>query len=148
MYLNDLKIGMELTTDSVTVEKADMLAFAHKYNPAPIHTDEVYAAGTKFGKPIAAGMYSFLLIWAKYIEQDFFGQELIAGKSTKVEWEKPVFAGDELTGHCMITNITILNEKRGIAELSLDITNQNDELVLRSVTEAVVRCRCKISEKA
>ena len=28
-------------------------------------------------------------VWANYLEVDFFGNELLAGKSTKIEWLKP-----------------------------------------------------------
>ncbi len=140
MYLNELRIGMELQTAPVAVDKEKMLAFAQEFNPAPIHTDEAYAETTKFGKLLAPGMLSFLLVWAKYIEADFFGTELIAGKSTKVEWDKPVFAGDILTGHACITRITQHSERSGIAELTLNVQNQHGDTVLRSVTEAVVRC--------
>lgn len=141
MYLNDLKIGMTMTTKSVAVRREDMLRFANKYNPAPIHTDEEFARKTKFGDIIAAGMMSFLLVWAKYIEEDFFGTELIAGKSTRVEWARPVFADDILTGKAEITDIIPRNERNGIAVLQLDVYNQNNEIVLTSTTEAVVRCR-------
>lgn len=140
MYFNELSVGMKRTTDSVTVEKERMLAFAGEFNPAPIHTDEAFAEKTKFGRLLAPGMFSFLLVWAKYIEQDFFGEALLAGKSTKVEWEKPVFAGDVLTGHAEITDLIRRSERNGIAVLSIDVRNQDGDLVLRSVTEAVVRC--------
>jgi hypothetical protein len=30
-------------------------------------------------------------VWAKYLEVDFFGKELLAGKYTKIEWVKPVY---------------------------------------------------------
>ena len=109
MYLNELKTGMQLTTKSITVDKSRMLAFAEEFNPAPIHTDEDYAASTKFGQLLSPGMFSFLLVWAKYIEQDFFGDALIAGKSTKVEWDAPVFAGDTLTGHAEIIDMLTNN---------------------------------------
>jgi len=140
MYLNELKTGMQLTTKSITVDKSRMLAFAEEFNPAPIHTDEDYAASTKFGQLLSPGMFSFLLVWAKYIEQDFFGDALIAGKSTKVEWDAPVFAGDTLTGRAEIIDIIPRNARNGIAVLALDVCNQNGDTVLRSVTEAVVRC--------
>ncbi len=141
MYLNDLSIGLELTTPSVPVEKAGMLAFAKDFNPCPIHMDEDYASRTHFGQLLAPGMYTFLLIWAKYMEQDFFGEELIAGKSTKVEWERPVFAQDTLTGHARITNLIQRNARSGIAELTIDIYNQRQERVLTSTTEAIVKAR-------
>ncbi len=143
MYFNDLKIGMTVVTKPVVIEKEKMLAFAREYDNVPLHTDEEYAKSTHFGKLIAPGVMSFLSVWAKYLEVDFFGEELLAGKSTKIEWKKPVFAGDELTGKATVTNLVRRNEKNGIAEVTIDVRNQNDDLVLTGVTEAIV----KISKK-
>ena len=44
-------------------------------------------------------------VWAKYLETDFFCEELLAGKSTKIEWLKPVYADDVLTGKATITKL-------------------------------------------
>ena len=74
-----------------------MLALAQDYDNIPLHTDEEYAKSTPFGKLIAPGVMSFMSVWAKYLEVDFFGSELLAGKSTKIEWLKPVYADDILT---------------------------------------------------
>ena len=78
---------------------------------------------------------------AKYLEVDFFGEELLAGKSTKIEWLKPVFAEDILTGKATITRLIKRNEKNGLVEVSIEAYNQNGELVLTDVTEAIVKCR-------
>ena len=51
------------------------------------------------------------------------------------------FAGDVLTGKGIITDIVQRNAYNGIAELTLDVYNQNGELVLRDVTESIVACR-------
>ncbi|MBP3704158.1 MAG: hypothetical protein J6I98_01375 [Clostridia bacterium] len=75
------------------------------------------------------------------MENDIFGEELIAGKSTKIEWFKPVFAGDVLTGKARVTNITRRNAYNGIAEITIDVVNQNGELVLSDVTECVAKYR-------
>ena len=80
-------------------------------------------------------------VWVKYQDVDFFGEELIAGKSTKIEWHKPVFAGDVLTGKAEVTNLTKRNSRNGFVELSIDIHNQDDDLVMTTVTEAVVKCK-------
>ena len=80
-------------------------------------------------------------VWAKYLEVDFFGKDLLAGKSTKIEWKKPVFADDILTGKATITNLVKRNEKNGLVEISVEAYNQNGELVLTNVTEAIVKCR-------
>ena len=72
---------------------------------------------------------------------NFFGTELIAGKPTKMEWLKPVLADDVLTGKATITNLVKRNEKNGLAEVTVDIYNQNGILVLKDVTEVIVKCK-------
>lgn len=84
---------------------------------------------------------SFMSVWSKYLDVDFFGKELLAGKSTKIEWHKPVFADDVLTGKAKITRLQKCNEKNGIVEVCVDVVNQRDELVMTAVTEAIVKCR-------
>ena len=141
MYFDDLKIGMTVDTAPVVIEKEKMMAFARDYDPIPLHTDEEYAKGTIFGKLIAPGVMSFMSVWAKYLENDFVGDELIAGKSTKMEWFKPVYADDVLSGKVTITDLVKRNARNGLVTVTIDIYNQNGELVLKDVTESVVKCR-------
>lgn len=91
MYFDELQVGMTVDTVPAVIEKEKMMAFAKDYDPIPLHMDEEYAKTTPFGKLIAPGVMSFMSVWAKYLEVDFFGEELLAGKSTKIEWLKPVF---------------------------------------------------------
>ena len=141
MYFDDIRIGMTVQTAPVVIEKEKMMEFARNYDPIPLHTDERYAKSTIFGDLIAPGVMSFMSVWAKYLEVDFFGTDLLAGKSTKIEWLKPVYAGDVLTGHAEITNLTKRNAKNGLVEISMEVRNQNGDPVLTNVTEAVVMCR-------
>ena len=141
MYFDDLKIGMTVDTAPAIIAKEKMISFAHDYDNIPLHTDEEYAKKTPFGKLIAPGVMSFMSVWAKYLEVDFFGNELLAGKSTKIEWIKPVFADDILTGKASITKLVKRNERNGLVEISIDVYNQNGELVLKDVTEAIVKCK-------
>lgn len=141
MYFNELKIGMSVEIPPAVIEKEKMLDFARLYDNIPLHTDEEYAKGTPFGKLIAPGVMSFMSVWVKYLEVDFFGRELLAGKSTKIEWMKPVFADDVLTGKATITNLTKRNEKNGLVEITIEAYNQNGDLVLTNVTEAVVKIK-------
>ena len=141
MYFDDIKIGMAVDIAPAVIEKEKMLDFAINYDNIPLHTDEEYAKSTHFGKLIAPGVMSFMAVWAKYLEVDFFGEELLAGKSTKIEWLKPVFAEDILTGKATVTNLTKRNEKNGIVEVTIEVYNQNGELVLTDITEAIVKCR-------
>ena len=141
MYFDDIKIGMAVDIAPAVIEKEKMLDFAINYDNIPLHTDEEYAKSTHFGRLIAPGVMSFMAVWAKYLEVDFFGEELLAGKSTKIEWLKPVFAEDVLTGKATVTNLTKRSEKNGIVEVTIEAYNQHGELVLTDITEAIVKCR-------
>ncbi|MBQ4165268.1 MAG: MaoC family dehydratase N-terminal domain-containing protein, partial [Oscillospiraceae bacterium] len=102
MYFEDITLGMTIEIAPAVIEKEKMLDFARTYDNIPLHTDEEYAKTTPFGRLIAPGVMSFMAVWAKYLEVDIFGEELIAGKSTKIEWMKPVFAEDVLTGRATV----------------------------------------------
>ena len=142
MYFEDMKLGTTIPIAPAPIEKEKMLAFAHDYDNIPLHTDEEYAKTTPFGGLIAPGVMSFMSVWVKFLEQDLFGNELLAGKSTKIEWHKPVYAGDVLQGVAKITALTPRNEKNGIVEIYVEAYNQNGQLVLTDVTEAIVKRRC------
>lgn len=139
MYFEEVKLNTEIEIEPVIIDKQKMIAFAKEYDNIPLHTDEEYAKKTPFGKLIAPGVMSFMSVWAKYLEVDLFGEELIAGKSTKIEWLKPVYEEDVLSAKAKITAKTERNEKNGIIELTIEAYNQHGELVLTDVTESVVK---------
>ena len=139
MYLDEINLNMKIDIPPVVIDKEQMLDFSNKYNPIPIHCDELYAKQTKFGRVIASGYMSFLAVWAEFMKNDIFGEQLIAGKSSKIEWFRPVFADDVLTGTVTVTNITRRNDYNGIAEITIEILNQENELVLTNITESIVK---------
>ncbi|MBR1831513.1 MAG: MaoC family dehydratase N-terminal domain-containing protein [Ruminiclostridium sp.] len=143
MYLEDIKPGSELTVENIVIRKEEMLDFARKYDPVKIHTDEDFAKLSRFGDLIAPGMLSFLSVWGQYVELDFAGEDLIAGKSTAVEWMKPVLADDVLRGVARVTGIAFRNDFNGIMTVTIDVFNQKDEKVLTSVVESIVKRRPK-----
>ncbi|MBQ8311467.1 MAG: MaoC family dehydratase N-terminal domain-containing protein [Clostridia bacterium] len=141
MYFEEIEVGMTVEIAPAVIEKEKMLDFARLYDNVPLHTDEEYAKKTPFGRLIAPGVMSFMSVWARYLEVDLFGEELLAGKSTRIEWHKPVFAGDVLTGCAAVTNTVRRNVRNGLVELTIKAYNQHGDLVLTDVTEAIVKCR-------
>ena len=79
MYFDDIKLGTTVEIASAVIHRDKMVAFARDYDPIPLHMDEEYAKTTPFGKLIAPGVLSFMSVLAKYLEVDFFGEELLAG---------------------------------------------------------------------
>jgi len=141
MYFEDFGLNQTFDISPAVIEKERMLDFARIYDNIPLHTDEEYAKTTPFGALIAPGVMTFMSVWVKFLELNVFGNEMIAGKSTKIEWHKPVFADDVLTGRAIISNLTKRSSKNGIVEVTVYAYNQNGEHVLTDVTEMIVKCR-------
>ena len=141
MYFDDLKVGMSIQLAPAVIEKEKMMAFAREYDNLPLHTDEEYAKASPFGALVAPGVMTFMSVWSKYLDVDFFGTEFLVGKSTKIEWIKPVYAQDVLTGKATITRLMKRNARNGLVEVTIEACNQNGDLVLTDVTEAIVKCR-------
>ena len=79
MFFDDLVLGTTAEIEPVTINREKMMAFAYEYDNIPLHTDDAYARNTPFGRIIAPGVMSFMSVWAKYLEIDFIGEELLAG---------------------------------------------------------------------
>lgn len=141
MYLDDIQLNMEIDIPEVAIDQQRMMDFARLYDPIPLHLDEEYAKNTRFGRLIAPGVMSFMAVWAEFVKLNLFGEELIAGKSTKIEWFKPVYAGDVLKGRARVSDIVRRNAYNGIVVVIVDVYNQHGERVLTDTTESVVKYR-------
>lgn len=141
MYFEDIKLNTRIELEPVRIDKEKMMDFARNYDNIPLHTDEEYAKRTPFGKLIAPGVMSFMSVWNKFLEVDIYGEELIAGLSTSMEWHKPVFADDVLTGIVEVTETTKRNPKNGLVVVTVKVYNQDGVHVLTDVTKSVVKCR-------
>ena len=131
---------MTQVTAPIIITKEQILSFGNLYDPLPLHTDEAYAKSTRFGDLIAPGVMSFMLVWAEYLKICPFVAEFLAGKSTSMEWHKPVYADDILYGKAVITKLTRRSSRNGIVEITIEVYNQNNVHVLSNVTEAIVKC--------
>lgn len=141
MFLEDYTIGMEWKTEAVAISRAELLDFTMRYDPHPIHFDDEYAKTTRFKEIIAPGALTYLVVWGPFMKLNPFGDELVAGKSTKMEWHLPVYAEDQLTGRFWVAKVEPLGRGKGLLEIQIEIHNQEGRRVLSGFTEAVMQCR-------
>lgn len=117
---------------SRTITEDDIRAFAALVGDNnPIHLDENFAQKTRFGKPIAHGMWGVSLI------STVLGTRL-PGPGTiflrqNTQFLLPVFPGDTITAQITVINI---REDKPIITLETICKNQGDEIVIKG--EAVV----------
>lgn len=141
MYLEDYPIDMEWKTEPVTIGREELVDFTMKYDPHPIHFDDEYAKHTRFKEIIAPGALTYLVVWSPFMKLNPFGDELVAGKSTKMEWHLPVYAEDQLTDRFWVSKKEPLGRGKGLLEIQIEIHNQEGKRVLSGFTEAVMQCR-------
>jgi 3-hydroxybutyryl-CoA dehydratase len=97
----------------------------------PVHLDDDYAAGTRFGRRIAHGMIAAGLISAA-LANDLPGPGTVYLNQT-LKFKFPVFPGDTVTA---TVEVLTVRPDKPIVTLSTVCTNQDDKVVLEG--EAVV----------
>jgi acyl dehydratase len=97
----------------------------------PLHFDEAFAAGTRFGRLIAQGGIATGLLHA-LVAMDLPGPGSVFVRQSWT-FPKPVYVGDTITAEGTVTSA---NERRSMYEMSFRITNQDGEAVLEG--EALV----------
>ena len=97
----------------------------------PVHLDEDYAAGTRFGRRIAHGMIAAGLISAT-LANDLPGPGTVYLSQT-LQFKAPVYPGDTITTTVEVKNV---RPDKPIVTLITTCKNQSDALVLEG--EAVV----------
>lgn len=117
---------------SLTIGDDTIRAFADVTGDTnPIHLDDDYAAGTKFGRRIAHGMIAAGLISAT-IANDLPGPGTVYLSQT-LKFKLPVYPGDTVTA---TVEVLTVRPDKPIVTLSTVCTNQEDQIVLEG--EAVV----------
>jgi 3-hydroxybutyryl-CoA dehydratase len=127
----DVTLGVTASR-SRTATDEDVRAFvALVGDNNPVHTDDAFAARTRFGARIAPGMWSASLV------SGLLGSEL-PGPATiylsqSIKFMHPVFIGDTVTATVEVVRV---REDKPIVTLATTCRNQNGDVVLEG--EAVV----------
>lgn len=97
LFFEDLTPGLSFDLGVTSVDGAEMIAFARRFDPQWYHVDEVMARESPFGGVIASGFYTVSLFMRAYV--DHLLSRAAADASPGLEelrWLAPVRAGDRL----------------------------------------------------
>jgi acyl dehydratase len=117
-----------------TVTETDNVLFTTMtMNPAPLHLDAEYAAGTEFGRPLVNSMFTAALVVGLSVTELTLGTLVAQLGLSDVAFPAPVFAGDTIR---VETEVVEARESRsrpdaGIVVFEHRAYNQRDELVCR-----------------
>src|SRR5215207_1202060 len=132
--MSSLKPGDKISRTTLITDEM-IRAFADLTGDTnPVHLDDAFAAGTRFGRRIAHGMIAAGLISAT-LANDLPGPGTIYLNQT-LQFKAPVHPGDTITTTVEVKSV---RPDKPIATLSTICKNQNDRVVLEG--EAVVMVR-------
>ena len=78
-YFDDLKAGERFVTGEWALDEAEIVAFARKFDPQPIHVDAVQAADGPYGGLIASGFQTMALGFRLFYELGVINEACIGG---------------------------------------------------------------------
>jgi acyl dehydratase len=132
LYFEDVEVGMRFESPSRTITEADIVNFAGvsgDFNP--LHTDEVFAKGTIYGRRIAHGVLALSVVTGLRQRMGTFDGTLMGFLEIRSwRFRAPVFPGDTIRA---ITSVAELRETskpdRGVMVQGIEVLNQDGDIV-------------------
>jgi len=132
MFFEDIEIGATVRVGSYRMDADEMMNYARKWDPLPVHSDEAAARQTMFGGLTASGSHTIavrvLLLHRVPIQDGLIG----AAGWDEVRFHQPVRPGDELWLEVTRADKRQSTSKpdRGIVTALMKLVNQRNEIVL------------------
>ena len=144
MYLDDFVPGAVREFGRAAVTVAEIIEFARRFDPQPMHVDPETAAGGPFGGLIASGWHTAGLMMRLFVEHFLPPESSLASPGIdELRWTRPVRPGDELRLRVTVIEVTRSRSKpdRGMLRTLIEVLNQNDDLVMTLKPMNLLRCR-------
>ncbi len=93
-YFEDFPVGFSLTTSTVTLSEADIIAFAREHDPQPFHIDPEAAADTVYGGVIASGFQTLIAGFKLWLAEGGWAEASMGSPGLdELRWLRPVRPG-------------------------------------------------------
>ena len=128
----------------IAIDEADVVAFAQRYDPQPVHTDRDAATAGPFGGLIASGWHTASLVMRILVEHFLArGAALASPGVDELRWRQPVRPGDVLR-----VRVTVLEARRsqskpdrGLVRTRIEALNQDGAIVMSMIAMNLFLCR-------
>jgi acyl dehydratase len=143
-YFEDYVPGSTFEYGSITVSLEEIIEFAKRFDPQPIHIDPEAAKRGPFRGLIASGWHT-ASVMMRLLADHFISH--VAGVASpgvdEIRWLIPVRPGDNLS-----IRVTVLETKRsrskpdrGVVHSLVEVLNQKGEIVMTLKPMSIIRCR-------
>ena len=138
-YLEYFHPGQVFSFKAAPVSKQEIVAFATKWDPQPLHLDEAHAT-RMHGGLIASGFQTMLLVFEPVMKELMVGVANIGGLGfDNLRWVRPLRPDEPLDVKIEVTSVRPSRSKpdRGVMTYSLTASNPAGEVAF-SVEPAVM----------
>lgn len=143
-YFEDYVVGASREIGSAEIGQDEIIEFAQRYDPQPIHVDPVWAASGPFGGIIASGWLTAAVTMRILVPNFLSAATSIASPGIdELRWHAPVRPGDRLR-----IKVTVIEARRsaskpdrGLVRSLVEVANQRGEAVMSMKGLNMVRCR-------
>jgi len=143
-YFEDYPVGAVFTGGPISVSEADILEFARRYDPQPMHVDKAAAEIGQFRGLIASGWHTGALMMQLLVAHFVPSPGNLASPGLdELRWLKPVRSGDRLSLRATVLSARRSHSKpgQGIVTGLVEVLNQDDEVVMTLRPISLMRCR-------
>jgi acyl dehydratase len=143
-YFEDYLPGSVYEYGHLTVTEKEIVEFAHRYDPQPIHIDAAWAATGPFGGLIASGWHTAGMFTRLFVDHYLSHVASLASPGVdELRWRVPVRPGDRLRMRVTIVEARRSGSRpdRGIIRTRGELINQHEQVALHQLPVNVLRCR-------
>lgn len=143
-YFEDYVPGAVYTYGPILVTEEEVIDFATRYDPQPMHVDRDWAATGPFGGVIASGWQTVGLMMRLYVDNYLSSvASMVSPGVEKISWRRPVRPGDELR-----LRVTVLDKKlsrsrpgQGVITAQMEALDAQGETVASFAGVTFMGCR-------
>jgi acyl dehydratase len=132
-YFEDYVTGSVHEFGPITVDEQEVIDFGKRFVPLPYHVDKEAAKKSLYGGLIASGWHTAALMMRLYTDH-YLSRVANLGSpgGDELRWTQPVFPGDALSIRVTVLDTRRSDSKpdRGIVQSSVEVLNQNSEVVM------------------
>ncbi len=135
-YFEDYAPGAVYEYGYASVSEVEIIAFAERFDPQPIHVDAQFASGGPFGGLIASGWHTVGIAMRLIVDHYLSRAASLASPGVdELRWPTPVRPGDSLRLRTTILETRRSRSKpdRGLVRTRAEVFNQQDQLALSLV---------------
>ncbi len=132
-WFEDYRPGAVHELGTLRVDEAEVIEFARRFDPQPIHTDPAFAAHGPFHGLIASGWHTCGLMMRLYaVEYLSPASSLASPGMDELRWPHPVRPGDTLSVRVTVQDARASTSKpdRGVVHSLVEVFNQHGEVVV------------------